>query len=98
MSKHTQHAALRARQRAIPPLVESLLDEFGERLYDGQGGIRVFFTRRSVRRMECSFGRRPVAKMSEFFDVYKVEDSHDGTTITVGHRYQRITAVRLKVE
>jgi len=90
MITHTQHAAARARQRAVPPFVESLLDEFGERLYDGRGGIRVFFTRRSIRRMEQSWGRRPVAKMSEYFGVYRVEDSRDGTRITVGHRSKRM--------
>ena len=40
--------------------------------------------------MEQSFGRRPVAKMSEYFGVYKVEDCRDGTTITVGHRTERM--------
>jgi hypothetical protein len=90
MIAHTQHAAARARQRAIPPFVEFLLDEFGERLYDGRGGIRVFFTRRSIRRMEHSFGRRPVAKMSEYFSVYRVDDSRDGITITIGHRSKRM--------
>jgi len=90
MTTHTHHALARTRQRAIPPFVEFLLDEFGERLYDGQGGIRVFFSRGSIRRMERRWGRRPVAKMSEYFGVYRVEDSHDGTTITVGHRSKRM--------
>ncbi|MBK5295003.1 MAG: hypothetical protein JJE04_25420 [Acidobacteriia bacterium] len=90
MMTRTQHAATRARQRAIPPFVEFLLDEFGERIYDGRGGIRVFFTQKSIRRMEHSFGRRPVAKMSEYLGVYKVDDSRDGMTITIGHRSQRM--------
>ena len=41
MTYTTRHATIRARQHAIPPLVETLLDEFGERVYDGHGGIRV---------------------------------------------------------
>jgi len=90
MTTETHHAAVRAQQRAIPPLVGFLLDEFGDRLYDGRGGIRVFFSHRSIRRMERCWGRRPVAKMSEYFGVYRVEDSHDGTTVTVGHRSQRM--------
>jgi len=89
----TQHAATRGRQRAIPPFADFLLDEFGERLHDGHGGIRVFFTHRSVRRMEQSFGRRPVAKMSEYLGVYRVEDCRDGTVITVGHRSKRIKRI-----
>jgi hypothetical protein len=90
MIAYTQHAATRARQRAIPPFAELLLDQFGERLYDGHGGVRVFLSRRSLRRMEHTFGRRPVGKMSEYFNVYRVEDSRDGTTITVGHRSKRL--------
>ena len=90
MNNQTRHAATRARQRAIPPFVDFLLNEFGERQFDGHGGIRIFFNHRSVRRMERSFGRRPVAKMAEYFDTYKVESSHDGATITFGHRSGRM--------
>ncbi len=54
------------------------------------GGIRVFFSGRSIRRMEQCWGRRPVAKMSEYLGVYRVEDSRNGTTITVGHRSKRM--------
>ena len=90
MITHTIHAAARSRQRAIPPLVELLLDEFGEHQYDGLGSVRVYFTRRSIRCMQRSFGRRPVAKLFEYFGVYKVEDSRDGTTITIGHRSKRM--------
>jgi len=86
MTTETHHAAVRAQQRAIPPFAEFLLDEFGERLYDGHGAVRVFFSRRSIRRMEQSWGRRPVAKLSEYFGVYRIEDSRDGSIITVGHR------------
>ena len=90
MITHTHHAAVRACQRAIPPFAEYLLDEFGERIYDGRGGVRVFFTHRSKRRMEQSFGRRAAGKMAEYFGVYRVEDSRDGTVITIGHRSKRM--------
>jgi hypothetical protein len=90
MNPRTKHAAVRARQRAIPPFVELLLDEFGERSYDGRGAIRVFFTRRSIQRMEQSFGRRPMGKMSEYFNAYKVEAGSTGRTITLGYLSQRI--------
>ena len=90
MITHTHHAAVRAQQRAIPPFVEFVLDESGDRLYDGRGGILSFFSRRSIRRMERCWGRRPVAKMSEYLSVYRVEDSRNGTVITVGHRSKRM--------
>ena len=90
MTNSTTHAKARAQQRALPPIVDRLLDEFGERSHDGHGAIQVYFSHRSIRCMERSLGRRPVAKMSEYLDAYRVEDSHDGTTITVGHRSRRM--------
>jgi len=86
---HTKHASARAQQRGIPPLIERWLDEFGEELYDGHGSVVRFFSRRSRRRMEREFGSAPVRKMSEYLSAYKVESSHDGRTITVGHRTRR---------
>jgi hypothetical protein len=47
--KSTKDADVRAQQRAIPPFVDWLLDEFGEEEHDGRGCVRVYFTRRSVR-------------------------------------------------
>ncbi len=90
MTAYTKHAAARAQQRALPPMVDFLLDEFGQRSHDGRGAVRVYFTHESVRRMERAFGRRPVAKMSEYLNAYRVDDSRDGTTITIGHRSQRM--------
>ncbi len=90
MTAYTKHAAARAQQRALPPLADVLLDEFGEHAHDGHGAIRIFFTHESRRRMERAFGRRPVAKLSEYLDAYRVDDSRDGTTITIGHRSQRM--------
>ena len=84
------HAAIRAKQRGIPPLIEQWLDEFGEEDYDGRGAVRFFFSRRSIRAMERAFGRRPGRRMSEFLDAYKVESVSDGQVITVGHRFKRV--------
>ena len=85
----SRHALERAQQRAIPPLIEQWLDEFGEEECDGHGGIRRYFSRRSVRKMERAFGRRPVQRMAEYFDAYKVESTDDGNIITLGHRSKR---------
>jgi hypothetical protein len=38
----TKHAAIRAQQRCIPPLVDRWLDEFEEEEHDGHGFIRLF--------------------------------------------------------
>lgn len=85
----TKHAAIRAKQRGIPPLVEQWLDEFGEEVYDGRGAIRIYFSRKSIRAMQRAFGRAPVRRMHEYLDAYKVESSHDGRVITVGHCMKR---------
>lgn len=89
MNTHT-HAAMRAQQRCIPPLIVNWLDQFGEESYDGHGGIVRFFSHASIRAMEREFGRAPVRKMTEYLDAFKVDDSRDGHVITIGHRTKRI--------
>ncbi|MGJ0490061.1 hypothetical protein [Methylobacter sp.] len=85
----TYHAATRSQQRGIPPLVMQWLDQFGEEQYDGRGAIIRYFSRASRRAMEREFGSNPVKKMSEFLNVYKVENQ-DGKVITTGHLTKRI--------
>lgn len=87
---NTLHATTRAQQRGIPPLVDQWLDQFGEKEYDGHGGVIRFFSRASIRAMERRFGSAPVRKLAEYFHAYKVESSHDGHVITIGHRTKRI--------
>lgn len=86
----SKHADVRMQQRGIPPLIGLWLDEFGEEEYDGHGGVRRFFSRKSIRAMERTFGRRPVSRMAEFLDVYLVESSHDGQVITLAHQTKRL--------
>jgi len=87
---NTSHANVRMQQRSIPPLINQWLDQFGEEEYDGHGGITRYFSHFSIRAMERAFGAAPVRKLAEYLNVYKVESSHDGATITIGHRYKRI--------
>ncbi len=89
MTTHS-HAEVRAQQRSVPPLVIQWLDQFGEESYDGHGGIIRFFSSTSIRAMEREFGCAPVRKLSEYFRTYKVESSHNGKIITIGHRSKRI--------
>jgi hypothetical protein len=86
----SRHAATRAQQRGIPPMVDDWLTLFGEEIYDGNGAIIVFFSRDSVRQLERQFGREPVRRMSEYLDCYKVMSSRDATVISIGHRYKRM--------
>lgn len=87
---NTRHAETRAQQRGIPPLIDQWLDLFGEEEYDGHGGVVRFFSRASIRAMKRAFGDAPVRKLNEYFRAYKVESSHDGHIITIGHRIKRI--------
>lgn len=87
---HTKHATSRAQQRGIPPLVDRLLDEFGEEDHDGHGCVRLYFSHRSVREMERALGRQPVCLFKRYLNAYKIERSADGTTITKGWRTRRI--------
>jgi hypothetical protein len=86
---YTRHATVRAQQRGIPPLVDQLLDLYGQEEHDGHGAVVLFLSKTSIRSMERDLGRRPVARLAEWFDAYKVK-STDGTTITVGHRTRRL--------
>lgn len=87
--KNTQHAMLRAQQRCIPPMVDQLLDLYGQEEHDGHGAIILYLNKKSIKNMVRDLGRRPVSRLAEWFDTYKVK-STDGHTITVGHRTRRL--------
>lgn len=53
------------------------------------GAVILFLDKQSIRSMERDLGRRPVARLAEWLDAYKVRTS-DGQTITIGHRTRRI--------
>lgn len=86
----TAHAAARAQQRALPRFVDFLLDEFGEEMHDGCGAIQIFFSHRSIRRMEQAFGHQPVTLFRRYLRAYKVESMRDGVVVTRGWRTRRM--------
>jgi hypothetical protein len=49
---NTRHAKIRAQQRCIPPLINDLLDRYGQEEYDGHGGITVYLNKASIKNME----------------------------------------------
>ena len=57
----TQHATTRMQQRGIPPMVDQLLDLYGQEEYDGHGAVTLYLNKTSIRNMERDLGRRPVA-------------------------------------
>lgn len=86
----TRHAEIRAQQRAFHPFVDRLLDEFGEEEHDGHGCIRVFFSHRSVKKMERAFGQQPVGMFKRYLHAYKIESCSNGAVVTRGWRTERL--------
>ena len=86
----TRHAAIRAQQRGVPPLIESWLCTYGEAQHDGHGGICRYFSKKSICIMKGDFGHEPLKRMSEFLDCYLIEACDTGAVITVGRLYSRI--------
>lgn len=83
---YSKHAECRAQQRRIDPLIDRWLDELGEESYEGFGGIRTHFSKKSIRRMEKVYGRRPVRQLSDKLKVYRIESTKSGQVITIGYR------------
>ncbi len=70
-------------------MIDQFLDLYGQEEHDGRGAITLYLNKESIRQMERDFGRRPVSRLAEWFDAYKVK-STDGRTITIGHRKRRL--------
>jgi len=85
-SNHCQH---RNQQRCIPPVVHKWLSEYGEKMYDGHGGIQVFFSLKSKSKMEQDFGRHFVRENKKYLKIYRVESCTDGVVITTGWRNKK---------
>ncbi len=83
----TVHAVVRAQQRGVPPLIQEWLLDYGAEQFDGHGGVVRYFSNECIRKMERDIGTAPLKKMSEYFRCYLVQDSSDGTVITVGKRH-----------
>ena len=83
----TVHATIRAQQRGVPPLIEDWLLDYGAEQFDGHGGVVRYFSNDCIRKMERDIGKAPLKQMSEYLRCYLVQDSSDGTVITVGKRH-----------
>lgn len=86
--KLAQHAAQRAKERGIPPILVDLLMSYGATEKAGEGAITYYFDKSSKRRFRTYAG--PLAnKLEEHLDCDLVA-SAEGRVITIGHRYKRI--------
>lgn len=81
----TRHAAKRCQQRAISPESARLVKAFGERSFDGHGGIRYLMTQDSTKSLGRAIGLASAAdRMVGLYLVVSAID--DQTVIAVGHR------------
>ena len=85
-----RHAARRLRQRSIPPAVIDLLDKFGEKRFDGRGGVIRFFSEKSKKQIAREWGRQFLKVTAKYLDHYVVRSASDDVLITAGARHKRI--------
>ena len=84
----TNHAAVRIRQRAIPPLIVDWLLEFGATKHDKHGAEIKFFDKTSRKKLSKKVGNLIVGALSKQLSTYLVVQND--CVITVGYRTKRI--------
>ena len=84
----TKHARTRLQQRAIPPMVVDLLQQFGATEPAGKGATKYFFDKVGRRRVLAYVGTMAKA-VEPLLDTYAVISS-DARVITACHRIERI--------
>lgn len=82
----TQHAAERAQQRRIPPLVVDVLLSFG-RVFRRRGADVYVLDKKGRYEAERYLGRA-VKQLEHYLDAYLVVGD-DGAVITMGYRQRR---------
>lgn len=85
----TRHAAQRAQQRCVPPLIMEWLHVYGQRAPAGAGAECLFFDKASRRRLQRAFGGWVAARMECKLNAYAVVAA-DGQIITTGYRSKRL--------
>lgn len=81
----SNHADKRARQRGIDKTALPLLLAYGQREFDGRGGIRYLMTSDSLDALSRAVGR--TKQVEALAGVYAVVSPEDQTVITMGHRH-----------
>lgn len=85
-SRLSKHASARSAQRAVDPAALPLIASFGDRDFDGWGGVRYSLTPRAHRKLVNVVGDTP--QVQALAGCYVVLDAKTQTTvITIGHRH-----------
>ena len=83
--KATAHARKRCAQRAINPEALPLIKAYGEKSFDGRGGVRYLMTRHATEKLMRVCGA--TENLGRLTGVYVVLDAATtNTVITMGHR------------
>ncbi len=90
MNHMTRHSQQRAQQRGIPRMMIEVLQRFGRRAYDHQGGVIRYLDKKAKRDVEAYLGNPVFRRLHEYLDVYLVEAADSGQIITCGHRYSAL--------
>lgn len=81
----SRHADKRAQQRGIDKAALPLLLAYGQREFDGRGGIRYLMTADALDSLRRAVGR--TKQVEALAGVYVVVSADDQTVITMGHRH-----------
>ncbi|MDK3021611.1 DUF4258 domain-containing protein [Cupriavidus taiwanensis] len=81
----SRHADKRAQQRGIDKAALPLLLAYGQREFDGKGGVRYLMTATSLNALSRVVGR--TKQVESLAGVYVVVSTEDQTVITMGHRH-----------
>ena len=85
----TRHARVRLQQRAIPPMIVGLLEQFGSEFRSGDADI-IMFDKAAKKKLTHAFGGpRGLKAFEPWLDAYVVM-SNDGSVLTAGHRHSRV--------
>jgi hypothetical protein len=85
VSRLSRHAEKRAQQRCISQASLPLVLAYGQREFDGHGGISYLMTSDSIASLRQAVGQTP--RVDALAGVYAVVSVEDSTVITVGHRF-----------
>ena len=85
VSRVSRHAEKRGQQRCIDNATLPLVLAYGQREFDGQGGIRYLMTADSIASLRRAVGH--TQRIDALTGVYAVVSTEDSTVITVGHRF-----------
>ena len=80
----TAHAKLRTQQRGISAQMTNWLVSYGDKVYDGRGGLIRFFSQRVLRKLEGKLDPESFQQILKNRRCYLVLSASDGAVITVG--------------